>query len=335
MRTLPLLLALSACSGGSESTTTEPQCGAEMTWRALRSDLDRSVLSVWGRADDDVYLVGGSLGAPGGAIALHWDGKKLDEIPTGMKDTLWWVWGSPQGTDVWMVGENGTIVRWDGAHVSEVASGTAAHLYGVWGTASDDVYIVGGRPGPDEGPDDVILHWDGKALTPVAVPARGAAFFKVWGASGDDLWVSGEAGTMWHRRAGAWVDESSQIATQATLSTVHGCSASEVYTVGGQHVWRFDGSRWAPVGTEIQAFAAGVSCGQAGVLVVGSGGLKLRLDRTTGAWTDETLDAPYDTDFHGSWVSPGGQDWAVGGNYVAPVSQIDKRIGVVALRTCH
>jgi hypothetical protein len=141
---------------------------------------------------------------------------------------------------------------------------------------------------------------------------------------------------MWHRRAGQWIDESDQLDTQSTLSTVHGCSASEVYTVGGQSVYRFDGSRWAKVdAAEVLSIAAGVSCGSAGVLVVGGGGLKMRLDRASGQWIDDTLQAPYDTDYHGAWVSPGGADWAVGGNYIAPPSQIDRRTGVIALRACE
>src|SRR6266545_6694326 len=157
-----LALALAACSG--DDTTSQPLCTANAPWRSMRSDLDRSVLSLWGNADDNVYLVGGSLGAPGGALALHWDGEAFTEIPTGHAETLWWVWGTPDGKQVWMVGENGVVLRWDGTQVTTVESGTTAHLYGVWGTSATDVFIVGGRPGPDETPDDVILHWDGAAL---------------------------------------------------------------------------------------------------------------------------------------------------------------------------
>jgi hypothetical protein len=339
MRRFLVALCLLAGCGDPPATIDDPLCKepAEWQWQTVNGDLDRSALALWGRSDDDLYVVGGALGAPGGALVLHKDAGGWSEIPTGSDATLWWVWGAPgAATDVWMVGENGTILRYDGARVTEVPSGTAAHLYGVWGSSSSDVIIVGGRPGPEEGPDDVVLHWDGRALTAVELPeAKGAALFKVWGASPDDLWVTGESGTIWHRTASGWVDESLPDVFD-TLATVHGCSAGEVYAVGGRSVYRRGAGGWAEVpGLDLFAATAGVSCGEDGVLVVGSGGLKLRLDRATGEWIDETRQAPYDTDFHGAWVSPAGSSWAAGGNYIAPASQIDRRTGILAVRGCR
>jgi hypothetical protein len=154
----------------------------------------------------------------------------------------------------------------------------------------------------------------------------------VWGAGPDDVWVSGEGGTLWHKTASGWVDES--LPTAATISTVHGCAADEVYAVGGRAIYRRDARGWSQLPIELFGIAAGVACGADDVLVVGSGGLKLRLDKRSGAWSDETLEAPYDTDFHGAWVSPGGALWAVGGNYIAPAAQIARRTGVLARRGC-
>jgi len=336
MRIFLALVCLAAC-GDDPAIDQTPVCGAgDLSWRTVEDDLDRSALALWGRSDDDLYLVGGSLGKPGGALFMHSDGTTWTEIPTGSGETLWWVWGAPgAATDVWMVGENGTILRWDGTRVSEIPSGTAAHLYGVWGSSSSDVYIVGGRPGPEESPDDVVLHWNGSALSVVTLPEeKGAANFKVWGSSADDVYVTGEAGTIWHKTASGWVDESLPDVFD-TLATVHGCSANEVYAVGGRSLYKRDSAGWAAIqDAQFFALAAGVSCGADRVLVVGSGGLKLRLEKSSGVWFDDTLEEPYDTDFHGAWVSPQGSLWAAGGNYIAPASQIDQRIGVLALRGC-
>lgn len=329
-----MVLALVAC-GGDVMTNRDPICG-EASWRTVDGNMDRSALAIWGTSDDNLYVVGGPLGSTGNALFRHWDGKTWTEIETGTPETLWWVWGAPDHTDVWAVGEHGTILRWDGSKMTEVPSGTAAHLYGVWGSSSDDVWFVGGRPGPEEGPDDVVLHWNGHELMLAPLPdPRGAALFKVWGAPSGDVWITGEAGTVWHGSPSGWKDESLQIDTYDTLATVSGCSANEVYTVGGQSVYRYDGTRWSRVNQQILAVAAGVSCGENSVLVVGSGGLKLRLDKASGVWTDDTLAEPYDTDFHGAWVSPEGTMWAAGGNYIAPASQIDRRIGILAKRGCE
>jgi hypothetical protein len=297
--------------------------------------MDRAGLAIWGSGDDDVYVAGGPLGAAGMAMLRHFDGATWTEIGTGTRQTLWWVWGAPAATDVWMVGEEGTVLRYDGERVSEVASGTAAHLYGVWGSSSDDVWIVGGRPGPG-GPDDVVLRWDGRTLSAVELPAsRGAALFKVWGSAPGELWVAGEGGTLWRRSAGAWTDVSPELDTLETLTTVHGCAADDVYAVGGRSIYHFDGARWSRDGRgEILAVPTGVACSPETVLVVGSGGLKLRLDRAAGTWIDETFAAPYDTDFHGAWISPTGVLWATGGDYVTPASAVTRRTGVLARQGC-
>jgi hypothetical protein len=338
MRVLACALVWAAAGCGADAQVGGGEECSAAAWRLVDGDMDRSGLAMWGAADDDLYLVGGPLGAAGMALLRHWDGKSWTEIETGTPETLWWVWGTKAGgrTDVWTVGENGTVLRYDGTRVNEVPSGTAAHLYGVWGTSSDDVWIVGGRPGPEEGPDDVLLHWNGRGLESVALPeSRAAAFFKVWGASADEIFVTGERGTVWHGKGGSWVNESAQIDTFDTLATVHGCSASEVYTVGGQAVYRYDGARWSKLDeANLLGIAAGVACGADTVLVVGTGGLKMRLDKASGAWRNETLEEPYNTDFHGAWISPGGTPWATGGNYIAPASQIDRRIGVIARYGC-
>jgi hypothetical protein len=297
--------------------------------------MDRVALAVWGSGEDDVFVVGGGLGNQGaGALVLHWDGSAWTELPTGRSETLWWVWGASPD-DVWMVGEDGLILRWDGAGFTVVPSPVDATLFGVWGASPDDVWIVGGTPnaGISEA-NDVVLRWGGAAVERVDLPApRGTALFKVWGADAGDLWMVGEAGTIWRRSDGVFVDRSDDLATPASLFTVHGCARDEVYAVGGQSVFAFDGASWARV-DEAQAWAGanGVACAPDGVLVVGLSGLKLRLDRASGAWIDEQLVPPYATDFHGSWISPEGAQWAVGGDFLSPPGAARK--GTIATRSC-
>lgn len=177
----------------------------------------------------------------------------------------------------------------------------------------------------------MVLHWDGAALTRVDLPARGVALFKVWGAAADDLWIVGERGTLWRRHGGAWIDHA--VATSASVLTVHGCGADDAYAVGGRHVWRWDGQAWTEdVTVPAFALATGVACGAAEVLVVGAQGLRLRRDRATGAWQDDSL-APYlGTDLHGAWIAPDGTEVAVGGDYLLPATT---RQGVMARRACR
>lgn len=313
-------------------------CGDECraAWRPVfAQDLDRSALSVWGTGAGDVYLVGGGLGVAGlGALALHHDGRAWRELPTGREETLWWVWGT-SARDVWMVGEKGLVLRFDGSAFRVLPSGTQATLFGVWGAAANDVWIVGGLPRAGAGPDnDVVLRWDGQSLNrDASLPARGAALFKVWGASASDVWVAGELGTLWRRTSQGWVDHSAPQGTRESLLTVHGCSATEVYAVGGPTVFSFDGSAWSAV-RQAPSGANGVSCGKDAVLVVGNGGLKLRYDKRARTWIDDRLAEPWRTDFHGAWVSPSGELWAAGGNFLLP-SGAGSRTGVVGYFGCR
>jgi hypothetical protein len=135
---------------------------------------------------------------------------------------------------------------------------------------------------------------------------------------------------------GSWMDYSSQVATFDSLFTVAGCAANQVYAVGGQHLYDFDGTSWKRLDSAvIPSSATGVSCSPTeGILVVGGGGLKLRFSYADSTWHDETLSPVFDTDYHGAWVSPAdGTMWAVGGNYTSPPS-VGTRIGVVDFYGC-
>src|SRR5262245_36640118 len=168
---LLLLVLVSGC-GGSD---------CKPGWHQVfdKSQLDRPILALWGRGDE-VYAVGGGVRDDRlDTLAWRWDGSAWHPLPADRKETLWWVWGTDDGRDVWMVGERGLAMRWDGARFTVLPKPTDATLFGVWGSGSDDVWLVGGTPGGGtREANDLVLHWDGRTLTPDPPPARGAAFFK-------------------------------------------------------------------------------------------------------------------------------------------------------------
>ena len=302
----------------------------EPAWQVVfdGDTLGAAVLSVWGSAPDDVFAVGGPLGNEGGAsLALHFDGSSWQRLAPGGTETFWWVGGSGPG-DVWMVGTGGRIAHWDGSAFTAHESGVSATLWGVWSASPTDAWAVGGIPEGGVGDhNDIVLHWDGSAWSRVTLPGepRGRAHYKVWGASSEDLYVVGEAGTIWHKKGADWSLEGEGLAA-ATLFTVNGCSATEVYAVGGRSVLRSDGSTWSQVPIELFNDVNGVSCGAPGaVTLVGFGGLKQRL--VDGEWLDELFDEPYD-DLHATW-GDGASFWAVGGDWLSKPKPA-RREGVIA-----
>ncbi len=325
-----LAALVAACSsdttgGGDAGPVAPPE------WRPVLENLDGTLLSVWGTSDKDVWAVGGPRGNAGfESLVVRFDGTQWTRLRPGGVETFWWVFGTGP-SDVWLTGEKGRIAHWDGAAFKDFASGTTATLYGAWAASPTDAWAVGGTPEDKNGPQDVLLHWDGAAWKPEALPeALGRVLFKVWGASADDVYVVGEAGTIWHRTAGTWKREGQGVAKDRLL-TVQGCSASEVYAVGSRQVLESDGKgTWSVVDTPmLLSDVNGVSCGgdPKRVVVVGGGSLKLRFE--DGKWIDDFGKKPF-LDLHGAWVDPTGAMWGVGGNFVATPQPNVSRQGVVA-----
>ena len=73
-------------------------------------------------------------------------------MTSGTKYPLNGVWGS-SSTDVFAVGDEGTILHYDGSTWSPMESGLKKVLNAVWGTSGTDVFVAG-----DGG---TILHYDG------------------------------------------------------------------------------------------------------------------------------------------------------------------------------
>ena len=80
-------------------------------------------------------------------------------VASGTTAILLSIWGS-SASDVWAVGDNGTILHYNGTSWSSVARVTGEHLNGVWGTSSSNIWAVG--------LGGTILHYDGTIWSSVA-----------------------------------------------------------------------------------------------------------------------------------------------------------------------
>jgi hypothetical protein len=329
------LLGLAACppedtprDGGTDGG------GGPSTWQVVFEGhaLTRSLLSVWGSSEADVFAVGGPLGNAGlSSLVLHFDGTTWRDLGVSGTETFWWVAGTGPD-DVWFVGEQGRMVHWDGAHATDLPRLTTATLYGVWPAAKNDAWAVGGTvEGGTAKPNDVVLHWDGTAWSPSPLPGAplGRTLFKIWGSGPDDIYAVGEFGTIWHRALGTWTLATNLPKLGGNLLTVHGSGPSEVYAVGGRDVLHWDGAAWSAVPLDLEQNVAGVTFAAPGVgLLVGDAGLKKRL--VAGVWVDDFADDPHGT-LHGSWGDPAtGTFWTAGGDYVSAPSPNRPREGILA-----
>jgi len=217
---------------------------------------------------------------------------------SGTTEYLLDVWGN-SGSDVFAVGENGTIVHYDGSNWSAMSSGTTEHLFGVWCNTGSDVFVVGAK--------GTILHYDGISWNSMASGTT-AYPYKLWGSSGSDVFAVGSNGTVLHYNGTNWSSMSS--ATGESLRAIWGSLGSDVFAVGDNSIKvHYNGTSWSPMLPATTGHLNGI-WGSSGsdVFAVGSSGTILYYDGTT--WT--TMSSGTSTDsFTDVWGSSGIDVFAV------------------------
>lgn len=325
-------LLTTACSSSSAPDPVDAGVDAgPPAWKPVIEGLSGTLLSIWGTSSKDVWAVGGALGNGGEPTVLRFDGAAWTAQKLGGTETFWWVHGA-SANDVWLVGERGRTVHWDGTRFEERPTNTTATLFGVWAAAPNDAWAVGGTPDAPASPNDVVLHWDGATWKQETLPqANKSALFKVWGVGANDVWVVGENAIVWHRKDGTWKREAEGVA-KGRLTTIHGCSATEIVAVGGRDLLEYDGATWKRSTLPLVNDVNGVACASGKTdhgrfVVVGGGSLKLR--RVGAEWVDDFGSEPFQ-DLHGAWADETGAFWGVGGAFNASPRPGASRGGVIA-----
>ncbi len=165
----------------------------------------------------------------------HYNGSAWSQVAVPTANHMRGAFGF-SASDVTIVGDAGTILHWNGSTWSAQSSGTANILRGVWGAAANDVYAMG-----DAG---TLLHWNGSAWAAVTgAPVGGVSMRAAWGTSGSDVFVIGDAGTIVHWNGSAWLAQSS---SGANLRGIWGAGGSDVYAVGyAGTVLHYNGTTWS------------------------------------------------------------------------------------------
>jgi hypothetical protein len=203
-------------------------------------------------------------------------------MDSGTTQRLRNIWGVSR-SDVFAVGESGTILHYDGTHWNTMPSPTALTLQSVWGTSGADVYAVGGASASTTATGSVIIHYDGRQWTTQEELITPPRFHDAWG-TGDTVFVAGESGSIFSSNNGGadWVSMNSR--TVETLRGLWGTSAENIYAVGDYGtILRYDGSAWSPEssGTTLRLFSIWGSSKDS-IYTVGDAGLVLHyVDNST------------------------------------------------------
>ncbi len=315
---LAAALALCACAGSADKgtdTDTDTDADAPPEWTAVQSEDPRGMyLGVWGTADDDVWIAGGQLEA-GVLLRGGPDGFTEVALPEGTP-MLTWVHGTGP-SDIWVAGVAGTLLHWDGTSFTDHTVAQDEAFWGVFARSATDALAVGG-PFALTGEEPVAFRWDGEAWSAVAMPDELPpldSWFKAFH-DGERYHVVGAAGVA------LTVDDEVAVAATgvgADLVTAHAAPGAAPLVVGGRNtgvVLAWDGARWNPAGTAIAGLNGVHDLGDGRALVVGERGFGGIYDRATEQIT-EIPSLTFEL-VHGSWVSPEGTAWGVGGNFFTP-----------------
>lgn len=220
------LSGLSMCANGqmlvagTDDSTLKPvlfegtATGAVFSQRALAPGMAGADLrSVWGCGGTD-----GSVAVAVGNLFIYRRTKSgtsgtwsEDNVGSTLNQGLRSVSGS--GTEAWAVGDSGLAVHGvnlDAATASwsKVAWGSlnptpSGSLRSVWAASSSEVWIVGytltGSP--------EVLHLSQGTWKRETLPnSANALLYAMWG-SGNEVWIAGTAGLLWHLQGGVWTQE--------------------------------------------------------------------------------------------------------------------------------
>ncbi len=229
-------------------------------WLAHTAPSPLHLHGVWGRRADQVYAAGdfgtviefdGSrwreihrLGVDVSAVAvagfgphdlfvvgdegliLRSDGVGFERVDAKTRDALYALWGH-DSDHVLAVGDFGAILRWNGREWSKFSAGTEAFLYGVCGRALDDIVVVG--------LSGTTAHFDGRRwsrrVTGTTADLLGVATLD------DTRWIAvGTRGTALVWDGNAWIEEDT--GTDASLRAVWVARDGTAYAVGDGGVVR-------------------------------------------------------------------------------------------------
>ncbi|MEZ4450935.1 MAG: hypothetical protein R3B09_15750 [Nannocystaceae bacterium] len=309
-------------TSGSATTdeTTTGTSGGVVGWETvLKVGTDHGAfLSVWGRAPDEVYAVGGQIldGSSVGMVYVH-DGATWSEVALpAATPSLNWVTGVEE--DVWVVGYEGAALRREGGEFVAHPVATASMLWGIWGASSTDLWAVGGD-GVDDAP--ILFHWDGASWSPAAIPTLDEGchgLFKVWGSAADDVMVVGDFGVTLHWDGASWSQIESGSITD--LISVWGKGGPDaMVAVGGRangRIARWDGAAWTALTTSLPGLSGVWVDSEGGATAVGWQGTIVTI-------ADATFDTVAEESgtihlLHATFGFDGGPRYAVGGSLQGP-----------------
>lgn len=201
------------------------------SWSVLDPGTDEDLWGVFGLAPDDIWMVGGNADEDE-PLLIHYDGSTFTQVALAAEEnnrnatTVYKVWGI--GEKLFVVGQNGLILRWDGSAWRGESGGAEANqdFVSLWGTSESNITAVGGRGNAR------ISRYDGTSWTTTA-PSGYGGINGVSMIDPDEAVMVGVGGltATYTPSTGAFVPDDPLV--QTDLHAVWGDGAGVFYAVGG------------------------------------------------------------------------------------------------------
>jgi len=241
------------------------------------------------------------------------------KVTSGTSVELFDVHGT-SSTDIWAVGQGGTVLHDGGSGWSAASSNTSVDLNGVWALAASDVWVVGAA--------GTVAHYDGSSWAASSIANK--PLNDAWGSAANDVWAVGDGGTAMHWDGASWSSQSTP--ANVNLLGVWGSAANDIWASGSSAVIvRYDGSSWVSVGGIPGHNYHGVSGRSktaawiAGRKSVGGINYPVAMELSGASWVEND---PNDSDvrLYAVWVDPAsGEVWMTGrqGSAQGPIFRYD------------
>ena len=168
------------------------------------------------------------------------------------------------GVDAGPGEDSGSASEWEA-----VQQDLPGALLSVWGSSTSDIWTVGTDP---DGQGPMALHYDGAEWQTLDTGTVGDLWW-VFGLAGGPVYFGGAGGTIIRYQDGAFTPMETP-ATDVTVYGIWGCSAEDMWAVGGAatgsgggFAWRLEGDTWV----QAEGFPAEVPAADAVWKVYGRG----------------------------------------------------------------
>jgi hypothetical protein len=222
----------------------------------------RHLFATWAFGPSDVWIAG-----DGGEVR-HFSGTAWEDASIGLKG-IYGLWGA-SSNDVWEVGADCEVRRWNGAMwtLTTLPNCGGSDINAIAGVAANDIWLAGiaGQ----------VYQYNGTFT--IRPQQNNVDFLGVW-VVGSEAYVCGTAGNLKHWNGSTMLDE--KISTMATLTSVWGSSANDVWTVAsnGAIYHKANGGSWTPVPSPTaQALYAIWGRAANDIWAVGAGGVAIHYD---------------------------------------------------------